>query len=101
MDPSVRFGDLNVQCEGYECPNDPNILAGSCGPEHTLATTGAPSAAGSGGGYHSGARTTANGECLVGGLVMLGLVVVLLVMLGRFRRHWCTGDGPACDGRAR
>ena len=79
MDPSVRFGDLNVQCEGYDYANDPNILIGSCGLEYTLAATGAPSAAsggGGGGGYHSGARSTADGDGLLGGLVMLGLVFV-------------------------
>jgi len=31
LDPQVKFGQLNVQCEGYDYPDDPNILRGSCG----------------------------------------------------------------------
>ena len=40
MDTSVRFGTLNVICEGYDYPKDPNILSGSCGLEYTLVKTG-------------------------------------------------------------
>ena len=36
MDKSVKFGDLSVNCEGYEYPDDPYILAGSCGLQYTL-----------------------------------------------------------------
>ena len=39
LENGVKFGKLNVQCEGYEYPDDPNILAGSCGLEYTLDTT--------------------------------------------------------------
>ena len=31
MDRAVRFGRIQVSCEGYEYPNDPYILKGSCG----------------------------------------------------------------------
>lgn len=39
LDNRVKFGRLNVQCEGYEYPDDPNILKGSCGLEYTLDNT--------------------------------------------------------------
>jgi hypothetical protein len=39
MDKSVRFERLEVLCEGYENPDDPYILAGSCGLEYTLKST--------------------------------------------------------------
>ena len=39
LENGVKFGKMNVQCEGYEYPDDPNILAGSCGLEYTLDTT--------------------------------------------------------------
>ena len=39
LENGVKFGKLNVQCEGYEYPDDLNILAGSCGLEYTLYTT--------------------------------------------------------------
>ncbi|RUS15528.1 hypothetical protein BC938DRAFT_476912 [Jimgerdemannia flammicorona] len=31
-----RFGPLEVSCEGFEYPDDPYVLAGSCGLEYTL-----------------------------------------------------------------
>ena len=39
LENGVKFGKMNVQCEGYEYRDDPNILAGSCGLEYTLDTT--------------------------------------------------------------
>ena len=36
-----KFGYLTVQCEGFTYPNDPNILAGSCGLQYTLEPTNA------------------------------------------------------------
>jgi len=36
---NIRFGDVTVACEGYDYPDDPNILTGSCGLEYTLHTT--------------------------------------------------------------
>ena len=31
MDNSYRFGKVEVYCEGYDYPDDPYILRGSCG----------------------------------------------------------------------
>lgn len=31
MDDDYRFGNVEVSCEGYDYPDDPYILAGSCG----------------------------------------------------------------------
>jgi len=39
LDSSVRFGETTVNCEGYNYPDDPNILKGSCGLEYTLEYT--------------------------------------------------------------
>jgi len=39
MDMDYRFGSINVICEGYDYPEDPYILAGSCGLEYTLELT--------------------------------------------------------------
>ena len=37
MDKSIKFGYLNVQCEGYDSPNDNKyIYDGSCGLEYRL-----------------------------------------------------------------
>jgi len=39
MDNLYRFGNIAVSCEGYDYPDDPYILAGSCGLEYTLDLT--------------------------------------------------------------
>ncbi|XP_076462438.1 store-operated calcium entry-associated regulatory factor-like [Babylonia areolata] len=39
MDNAFRFGSVEVTCEGYDHPNDPYILKGSCGLEFTLDLT--------------------------------------------------------------
>lgn len=31
MDNAYRFGDISVTCEGYDYPDDPYVLKGSCG----------------------------------------------------------------------
>ena len=35
----MYLGSVNVICEGYDYPDDPYILAGSCGLEYTLELT--------------------------------------------------------------
>lgn len=39
LDSNVRFGETTVNCEGYNYPDDPYILKGSCGLEYTLEFT--------------------------------------------------------------
>jgi len=36
MDYDYRFGKISVSCEGYDFPDDPFILVGSCGLEYTI-----------------------------------------------------------------
>jgi len=36
MDSTYRFGKIEVYCEGYDYPEDPYVLKGSCGLEYTL-----------------------------------------------------------------
>ena len=31
MDSAYRFGQIQVSCEGYDYPDDPYVLRGSCG----------------------------------------------------------------------
>jgi len=37
---NIKFGRIQVTCEGYDEPNDPYILQGSCGLEYNLEYTG-------------------------------------------------------------
>merc|ERR1719391_244622 len=39
LDMDYRLGSINVVCEGYDYPDDPYVLAGSCGLEYTLELT--------------------------------------------------------------
>lgn len=36
MDGDYKFGKLDVLCEGYDYPNDPYVLKGSCGVSMNL-----------------------------------------------------------------
>lgn len=36
MDNAYRFGNIEVICEGYDYPDDPYVLKGSCGLEYTI-----------------------------------------------------------------
>ena len=87
LDSAVRFGRLNVQCEGYAFPDDPNILAGSCGLEYTLDSTG------SGGSArrpsHGG---SSDSEGSFGGLAVL---VVLFCLMSS-----CGGGGGSSSCRS-
>jgi hypothetical protein len=40
MPMEYKFGKVQVSCEGYDYPDDPYILAGSCGLEYTIDRTG-------------------------------------------------------------
>lgn len=53
---SMKLGETTVSCEGYEHPNDPFVLQGSCGLEYTLHKTGASDNTHHGG-YNSGYNT--------------------------------------------
>nr|XP_006128043.1 store-operated calcium entry-associated regulatory factor [Pelodiscus sinensis] len=39
LDNSYRFGRIEVSCEGYDYPDDPYILRGSCGLQYALELT--------------------------------------------------------------
>jgi len=39
MDNAYRFGRVEVSCEGYDYPDDPYVLKGSCGLEYTIDLT--------------------------------------------------------------
>ncbi|XP_061419625.1 store-operated calcium entry-associated regulatory factor [Lethenteron reissneri] len=49
MDSSYRFGSISVSCEGYDYPDDPYVLRGSCGLEYSLVGGGGGGGAGTGG----------------------------------------------------
>jgi len=91
MEGSVRFGDLEVVCEGYDYPEDEFILAGSCGLEYTLELTreGRQQDSYSGGGWNYGhgeyKRSSKsydfNKWSGLGDLILLGVVGIVIYAL--------------------
>lgn len=75
LDDRVRFGSMNVQCEGYEYPSDPNILAGSCGLEYTLESTGRSY-------QEPRAQHSDSGDSLLGGILTLVLLFAAVSACG-------------------
>ncbi|XP_020911780.1 store-operated calcium entry-associated regulatory factor [Exaiptasia diaphana] len=53
MDNKYRFGEVAVNCEGFDYPDDPYILKGSCGVEYTIDYVGDSN-------HHSDSRYDAN-----------------------------------------
>jgi hypothetical protein len=51
MPKQIKFGRLEVSCEGLTHPNDPYVVKGSCGLEYTLESSGHDSYKPSGGSY--------------------------------------------------
>merc|ERR1719150_1320057 len=87
MDNGLRFGQVEVVCEGYDHPDDPYILAGSCGLEYTLELTkeghqqqksGHNYYGGGGGGYSSKTYSYDNSSYGFGDLIVLGVVCIVV-----------------------
>ena len=78
LDNSVRFGQTIVSCEGYDYPDDPYVLKGSCGLEYTLEFVNA----GSNKGYqssHSYNNYNKNGNQVPTTLSSLGSLALCVV----------------------
>ncbi|XP_005099277.1 store-operated calcium entry-associated regulatory factor [Aplysia californica] len=80
MDNNYRFGHVEVSCEGYDYPNDPYVLKGSCGLEYTIEFTeeGLAKEKQRGGSSYSSYPTSHKSEGGVGGLFMF--LAILCVM---------------------
>ena len=69
LDNIVKFGTIDVNCEGYEYPDDPNILAGSCGLEYTLDSKSA----------HSEPRYTTSTHSEGDGGIFGGIIMMIMI----------------------
>jgi len=89
LDSTVKFGQLDVQCEGFDYPDDPSILVGSCGLTYTLVPTGRAGASSSFVSGEYGSRSGAgDGGGLFGGILFLGLIVVAASACGGSGRSY-------------
>lgn len=86
MDNAYRFGKVEVSCEGFDYPEDPYVLRGSCGLEYTLELTeegrgrsqSGHSSTGFGSGFFQGKSSGWNAQQAPEG----SGVIVFLVILG-------------------
>ena len=75
----LSFKNTDINCEGYDYPTDPYILAGSCGMSYSL--QGTPP-------YESGEQTTG-----VGGLIVLVIILLCCCNNNRSRPYPSYGGG--------
>ncbi|ELT97879.1 hypothetical protein CAPTEDRAFT_219816 [Capitella teleta] len=93
LDNAYRFGKIEVTCEGYDHPDDPYILRGSCGLEYSLEMTkegyqqqhthNSHQQSGyhghnSHGGYFSNHHGHKKGSSWMGDLILLAIVGVII-----------------------
>ncbi|XP_028392213.1 store-operated calcium entry-associated regulatory factor-like isoform X1 [Dendronephthya gigantea] len=88
MDSKYRFGKIDVSCEGYDYPDDPYILRGSCGLEYTIELTEEGNAKKQGwsnyhgyDNYQGGYRKRYNSSSGFGELVMFIAIAVIFYMV--------------------
>ncbi|CAH2301555.1 store-operated calcium entry-associated regulatory factor [Pelobates cultripes] len=101
MDNSYRFGKVEVNCEGFDYPEDPYVLSGSCGLEYTLEYTeegwkrsndGSYSAGGHGSGFFQGHSKSWNSPSSSDGSSAVVIVVILVLAYGVYKLFL---SGPA------
>ncbi|XP_041074718.1 store-operated calcium entry-associated regulatory factor [Polyodon spathula] len=97
MDNAYRFGTIEVSCEGYNYPDDPYVLKGSCGLEYTLeltehGTQSRKSSYGSGGfgsGYFQGSSSNINSQTSGDASSLIVVAVLLLFAYGVYKMFLC------------
>eukprot|EP00049_Salpingoeca_infusionum_P000327 m.39029 g.39029 ORF g.39029 m.39029 type:complete len:298 (+) comp10279_c0_seq1:487-1380(+) len=93
LDKAVRFGRVEVLCEGYDYPDDPYILAGSCGVEYELESTSYNRG-------NNGWRTNAYENSGSGGYSFFSVIVFAFIAYAIIK-SCCSSPGAAgAGGRA-
>ncbi|XP_073453742.1 store-operated calcium entry-associated regulatory factor [Aquarana catesbeiana] len=89
MDNAYRFGKVEVSCEGFDYPDDPYVLRGSCGLEYTLELTeeGRKKSqhGNSFGGFGSGYSKSRNGQSPYDGSGVIVFLVLLCLAYGVYK----------------
>jgi len=98
-----RFGTVNVQCEGYNFPDDPYILKGSCGLEYSIEPSGESSPSSSYSSYSSYNSTPSSGSTTFGTVFMFAVVCLIFYWIFRSctdasRNHPNHGGGGGGGG---
>jgi len=84
MEMKYKFGQVQVTCEGFDYPDDPYVLAGSCGLEYTIDRVGSSSShssnnAGTSFWSSSNSNTDTSEEGSWALFIIIGFVIYLLV----------------------
>ena len=102
MDNGLRFGQVEVVCEGYDYPDDPYILAGSCGLEYTLELTKEGrekrSSSGGGGGW-GGGWSNPSYSYSSNSLSELFLILLVVIVIVIFAVYTTCEDSPSMEDR--
>lgn len=87
LDISYHFGKIEVSCEGYDYPDDPFILKGSCGLEYTLELTkeGQQKASPFAGTYYS----TTSHDSFGSGFGVILVIVFVVFVFGIYKLFLC------------
>ncbi|XP_078532634.1 store-operated calcium entry-associated regulatory factor isoform X2 [Lissotriton helveticus] len=99
MDNSYRFGKLEVSCEGFDYPNDPYVLRGSCGLEYRLDLTEegqrkSKSSYGGGSSFGSGFSSYKNSPVSSEGGGAIVILVFLAIAFGIYKLFLSGGQQP-------
>ncbi|XP_043915634.1 store-operated calcium entry-associated regulatory factor [Protopterus annectens] len=95
MDTSYRFGTVSVSCEGFDYPDDPYVLRGSCGLEYTLELTEAGRkrhGSSFGNGIFGSGFSAGKGSSEFNGVVVL--VIFLVLAYGVYKMFLCRPQHP-------
>lgn len=92
MDNAYRFGKVEVSCEGFDYPDDPYVLRGSCGLEYTLELTEEGrrksqhgNSFGGFGSFDSGYSKSRNGQSPYDGSGVIVFLVLLCLAYGVYK----------------
>lgn len=88
LDNRVKFGTIDVVCEGYDSPDDPSILKGSCGLEYGLEYT--PTGRQARTPHHTSTNSNPEytGSDLVGAFIWFGIISLLIMGCCSSPRHY-------------
>ncbi|XP_054843285.1 store-operated calcium entry-associated regulatory factor [Eublepharis macularius] len=101
LDHSYRFGKIEVSCEGYEYPDDPYVLKGSCGLQYTLELNknGQHKAS-----YFDSHPSAVTHDSIASGAGLVLVVLFVVLVYGVYKLFLCDnrpqqgfsyGDGPS------
>jgi hypothetical protein len=93
MDNEFRFGQIVVSCEGYDYPDDPYVLRGSCGLEYTLDFTKEGYQNQGHGWSHYKSKTDFAGS-LASVVIFIIALVVIFVLVRMCHQHHSTDVPP-------